>query len=221
MSETFAIPTSDAEWHRRRAKSLGATDAAPATGRSPWMSNVELWEIKTGRKERPDISDKPAVKRGKAAEPLIRDLFALDHPEYAVTYGGAWDVVARAEEPWYMATLDGRLEERETGAPGILEIKTGALSSRIAADSWAGRVPDHYFCQILHQFNAWAEAQFAVLVAYLEDAAPSIGRTHSMRFFRFDRADVAEDAAFLFDEECRFWHHVITDTEPALILPVA
>jgi len=215
---SFSIPTNADEWHARRARSLGATDAAPATGRSPWTTNVELWEIKTGRRKRPDLSGNPAVERGKAAEPLLRSLFALDHPEYEVEYGGAFDVVARPDFPWYMATLDGRLTEKATGARGIFECKTGALASRIAADSWAGRVPDHYFCQLLHQFNAWPEAQFAVCLAYLEDSAPTIGRTHSTRCFRFDRAEIEEDARFIFNEELRFWRYVETDTEPPLII---
>lgn len=221
MSAAYPLPTNADEWHRRRAKSLGASESAAATGRSPWMSNVELWEVKTGRRRRPDLSGNPAVERGKAAEPLIRALFALDHPEYAVDYRGAFDVVSRPDEPWYMATLDGRLTERATGALGIFEAKTGALASRMAAEAWAGRVPDHYFCQLLHQFNAWPEAQFAVLLAYLEDSAPTIGRTHSMRFYRFDRPDVAEDADFLLGEERRFWRYVESDTEPPLILPIS
>ena len=216
---SFAIPTDAEAWHALRARSLGASDAAAATGRSPWTSNVELWQIKTGRKPRPDIGDKPAVKRGHDAEPLVRAMFALDHPEYAVEYRGAFDVVRRPGEPWYIATLDGRLVDIESDAPGILEIKTGALASRAAADAWAGRVPDHYFCQVLHQFNAWPEAQFAVLVAYLEDPGPAVCRTHSTRFYRFDRPDVVDDAAFLFSEERRFWRYVEEDREPPQILP--
>ena len=41
---------------------------------------------KTGRRKPQDISDKSYVKYGNEAEPHIRELFALDFPQYVVTY---------------------------------------------------------------------------------------------------------------------------------------
>ena len=65
----------------------------------------------------------------------------------------------------------------------------------------------------------FARLQFAVLVAYLEDPGPAVCRTHSTRFYRFDRADVTDDAAFLFSEVRRFWRCVEEGREPPQILP--
>ena len=53
---------SEAQWHAERAKGIGGSEAAAIVGLSPWCSNVELWQRKTGRKAAPDISDNAAVR---------------------------------------------------------------------------------------------------------------------------------------------------------------
>lgn len=68
------------EWLQERKKGIGGSDAAAILGLNPYMSNVDLWEIKTGRKEQEDISEKECVKFGVAAEDHLRTLFALDYP---------------------------------------------------------------------------------------------------------------------------------------------
>lgn len=220
MADPFIIPTNEAEWHGARSKGLGASDAAAAVGISPWKSNVRLWEEKCGLRKPDDLSGNPAVERGKALEPIVRAAFAIDHPEYEVEYRGAWDMVRRADEPWYLATLDGRLTERATGRKGVFEAKTAALNSRQAAEAWAGRVPPSYLAQVLHQFNAtgW---DFVVLVAYVEDKDDRIAQTHSTRFYHFERADWTDQMAWLLRGERAFWKCVETRTEPALIIPAA
>ena len=75
-----------AEWLKARSYGIGGSDAAAVIGKSPYKSNVELFDEKTGRKTAEDISDKPYVRYGNGAEPLIRKLFALDYPEYEVEY---------------------------------------------------------------------------------------------------------------------------------------
>ena len=56
----------------------------PFYKKSPWVTNIQLWEEKTGRREVKDISELPAVKRGIEEEPIIRDQFAKEHPELEV-----------------------------------------------------------------------------------------------------------------------------------------
>lgn len=71
-----------AEWLEARRDGLGASDAAAVLGISPWKTNVQLWEEKCRLVQPEDIGDKPAVQYGNDAEPLLRQFFALDHPEY-------------------------------------------------------------------------------------------------------------------------------------------
>ena len=48
--------TSNEQWHEERRKGIGASEASAIIGLNPYMNNVQLWELKTGRKERADIS---------------------------------------------------------------------------------------------------------------------------------------------------------------------
>ncbi|MBR4941845.1 MAG: YqaJ viral recombinase family protein, partial [Clostridia bacterium] len=161
--------TNEADWHRARSQGIGGSEAAAIIGRSPWCSNVELWKRKTGRAEAPDISDNAAVKYGHDAEPLIRELFALDYGDkYLVEYGGAFDMVRHPEHPFIFATLDGRLTERATGCRGVLEIKTTSIVRSMQREKWwrDGQpcIPDNYYCQLLWQMIAGG-FDFAVLHA--------------------------------------------------------
>ena len=66
------------EWLKARQKGIGGSDAASVLGISPWKTNVQLWEEKTGIKEPEDISEKEVVRFGKESEAAIRQLFQLD-----------------------------------------------------------------------------------------------------------------------------------------------
>ena len=74
------------EWLQARGKRIGGSEASAVVGLNPYMSNTDLWSIKTGRREAEDISDKPYVRYGHDAEPLLRELFKLDFPDYKVGY---------------------------------------------------------------------------------------------------------------------------------------
>ena len=74
------------DWLKARSRSIGGSDAAAIVGASPYKTNIELWEEKTGRRSSPDISESPFVKYGTEAEEHLRALFALDFPGYKVSY---------------------------------------------------------------------------------------------------------------------------------------
>jgi len=221
MTET--IITTEAEWHRARLQGIGGSEAAAIIGRSPWCSNVELWKRKTGRATAPDISDNEAVKYGHDAEPLIRELFALDYADkYDVSYGGAFDMVRHPDHPFIFATLDGRLTERATGRRGVLEIKTTNIVRSMQKEKWwrAGQpcVPDNYYCQLLWQMLAGG-FDFAVLHAQLKYDYGDDIRSERRTYF-IDRVDVAEDVVYICTEGVKFWtEYVQKDRQPPLILP--
>ena len=52
------------QWLANRKGRIGGSDASAVIGLNPYMSNVELWQIKTGQAIQEDISDKPYVKYG-------------------------------------------------------------------------------------------------------------------------------------------------------------
>ena len=220
---SITIPQTEAEWLKLRMNGIGGSEAAAIIGKSPWCSNVELWRRKTGRAENPDISNNEAVKFGHDAEPIIRDLFALNYADkYEVEYGGAFDMVAHPEHPFIFATLDGRLIEKDTGRKGVFEAKSTTIVRSMQKEKWwhDGKpcIPDQYYCQVLWQLIAsgW---DFAVLYAMLRyDYGDDI--RCEFRPYTIERNEVLEDIEYLKTEGVKFWMgNVLADRQPNLILP--
>ena len=204
------------EWHKRRIRGIGASDASAVVGVNPYKTNVRLWEEKTGRREPEDISGKPYVRYGIDAEAPLRKLFALDYPQFKVTYR-PFDMVFNKDYQFIFATLDGRLMEIEKKRRGVLEIKTTEILKSMQYENWKERVPNNYYVQVLHQFLAtgWS---FAILKAQLKTDYGGEIRLNT-RHYLIERADVEEDLQWLLDAEIRFWECVENDRKPSLILP--
>lgn len=200
-----------------RLSGIGASEASAIIGCNPYMSNTDLWAIKTGRKSAPDISSNDHVAYGHAAEAPIRELFALDYPEYTVSYGGAFDMVYNPDYPWLFATLDGRLVEKATGRHGVYEGKTTEILRSMQREKWRDSIPQNYYTQLLHQLLAtgW---DFAVLHAQLKRVWDGEIRSER-RTYRVERSEVQDDLDYLLEEEIRFWEYVQRDEMPPLKLP--
>ena len=220
------------EWLRARGAGIGASDAAAILEISPWVSKVQLWEEKTGRRKPKDISNVPAVQRGIQEEPIIREQFILDHPEFLVDYH-AFDILSLERKPFINATLDGELlymgpadksRGLEPGMRGVLEIKTGSYSTQKYLDAWTGSVvPKFYFAQVCQQLLvtgwdfAWVQAKL-----FRTDATYSRGGDNSylpeiyQTSFFISRRDpaVVESLAVIEDAHTDFWDCVTNDRMP-------
>jgi len=205
------------QWLEERKKGIGASDAAAILGLSPYMTNVDLWQIKTGRKEQEDISAKPCVEYGTRAEAYLRGLFALDFPEYEVGYE-EFKIVRSPKYPFVTATLDGDLIRRTDSKPGILEIKTTEIRKSTDWDKWSGKIPDQYYVQVLHQLLATGY-DFAILKAQIKHLNKSGELAFTTRHYPIERDEVEGEIDYLLEKELKFWNYVQTDTRPALILP--
>ena len=204
------------EWHLLRKKGIGASEAAAVIGLSPYKTNVELWEEKTGRREPEDISEKPYVKYGTEAEKHLRALFALDFPQYEVNYKD-FDMRYNSDYPFIFATLDGDLTEKATGRKGILEIKATEIMKSMQYEKWKGRIPQNYYIQVIHQLLATG-FDFAVLKAQLKSAYGDVRLT--TKHYHIEREEVLEDISYLLQREILFWECVQEDRKPNLILPL-
>lgn len=129
---------SSREWLKAR-KGIGGSDASAILGLNPYKTNQELWMEKKGQMYPVDISDKPYVKYGNDAEPLLRALFSLDYPEYTVEYYDN-NMLINKKYPWAHASLDGELIDGE-GRRGILEIKTSAILQSMQWQKWDNQIP--------------------------------------------------------------------------------
>lgn len=202
-------------WLKARAGRIGGSEASAVLGLNPYMTNTELWEIKTGRKQPEDIGDKPYVKYGHDAEPHLRDLFALDHPQYRVGYVDN-NLFVNSRYPWAHASLDGWLLDGD-GRLGILEIKTTNILQSMQKEKWDNRIPDNYYLQVLHYMMVM-EAGFAVLKAQLKyDYSSDVFL--QTRHYMIERPDVEEDIRLLAEKERDFWQKVKDGIRPATILP--
>ena len=212
------IPGSHEEWLQERKKGLGASDAGIIIGVNRWKSNVNLWREKVGLLESEDIGHKPQVKYGHDAEPHLRALFALDHPEFRVTYESPYKMIFSDELPFIFATPDGELEEIATGRRGGLEVKTTEIKKTQQWAEWDGRIPQTYYAQVCHQMLAtgW---EFVILLAQIKWHTPDGEMRKTIREYRIERHEALEDIEFIKQKEIPFWNHVQTKTEPGLILP--
>lgn len=204
------------EWLKNRSHYIGGSDAAAIVGANPWKSNTELWEEKMGRRIPEDISDKPCVQYGNKAEPSLRRLFALDYPEYKVGYR-ANNSYSNDKYPWARASLDGTLVEKSTGRKGILEIKTTSILQSMQKEKWKDRIPDNYYCQILH-YMAVTEWDFAIVKAQLKSEFE--GNVYlQVKHYIVERADCESDIEYLMNAEKNFWGCIRNDKKPPLLLP--
>lgn len=209
--------STEEEWHKLRLRGIGASEASAVIGCNPYMTNVDLWKIKTGRKAAADISSNVHVAYGHAAEAPLRELFALDHPELEVTYGGLFDMVFHPEYPWLFATLDGRLREKKTGRLGVYEGKTTEILKSMAREKWKDGIPQNYYVQCLHQLLA-STFDFNILHAQLKRVWDGEIRAER-RCYHIEREEVRDDLDYLLEAEIKFMGYVQRDEMPPLILP--
>ena len=208
------------EWLEARKSGIGASDASCIVGVNPWKSNERLWEEKTGRLQAENLDGKDAVEYGKRAEAFLRELFALDFPQYAVSYDEFGMIANIPDAPWLFATLDGDLTEIKTGRKGVLEIKTTEIHTARDWDKWNGCVPQYYYTQILHQLLATGY-DFAVLKAQIKDRRgdnPDDVKIY-VRHYTLERSDAMADMQLLYQKEKVFRACVEENRRPPLILP--
>lgn len=213
---TMQTLSSREEWLEKRSGKIGGSDAASIVGVSPWKSNVRLYREKIGEADPGDISDSPAVVYGVKAEPLLRDLFMLDHPGITVNYEefNSWE---NTRYPWALASLDGWLID-DRNRNGILEIKTATIRTSAQWKEWDGRIPDHYYVQVLHYMMVM-EADFAVLRACIRREGAEGFIEAAIRDYWIERAECLEDIQILETEEELFYRQIQNREEPALRLP--
>jgi len=218
MSVEMIVLKDRAEWLKHRMKYIGGSDCAAIIGENPWKSNVQLWEEKVGMAVAPDISDNPNVKFGTEAEPIIRELFKLNYPQYEVFYveNNSW---INDKYPFAAVSHDGWLLEKETGRKGIWECKTTEIVSSMSKEKWKDQIPMNYYCQLLHSFLVREDCEFTHLTALLTWKFQEQEIYQQLRNYHIERADVQEDIDFLESSERKFWEQVQKGVRPALLLP--
>lgn len=206
------------EWLHHRSKYIGGSDAACIIGLNGWKSNVDLWKEKKGLVVPEDISSKPYVQFGINAEPILRDLFRLNYPQYKLDYDEN-NSYLNDKYPFAAASLDGELTDITTGRKGIWECKTTEIVSSMSKKKWAGKIPDNYYCQLLHYLLVREDCEFAHLTALLTFKFEDKELYQQIKNYHIERADIADDIAYLAEKESEFYESLKSGRCPALILP--
>lgn len=203
------------EWLKNRTGGIGGSEISSVIGCNPYMDNITLWEIKTGRRKADDISDKPYVRYGTQAEEHLRTLFALDFPQYKVMHEEN-NSFTNGCYPFAQASLDGWLID-DAGRLGVLEIKTAEILRAGQRAKWKDQIPMNYYCQVCF-YMAVMEAEFAVLKAQLKTDFDGDVRLET-RHYHIERSEAQEDIDYLMQKGAEFWEYVKNDIRPPLILP--
>lgn len=208
--------TSREEWLNKRTSFVGGSEAAALVGKNPYMTNIDLYRIKTGQQVRENIDNKDYVLYGHNAEPHLRDLFALDYPQYKVGYvdNNIW---LNDEYPFAHASLDGWLTDQD-GRKGILEIKTTNILQSMQKEKWDHRIPDNYYCQVLWYMGVTG-FDFAILKAQLKyeyDGDVFLTTKH----YQIERSEVEDDINYLMQRGEAFAEYVKQGKEPPLVINI-
>lgn len=189
------------QWVEARKNGIGGSDVASIMGLNKYSSPLNVWLVKTGREESPDLSDNQAVEWGNRLEDVVADKFADEHPELQVRRRNA--TMVSIKRPWAFANIDRWVTDGH-GNVGILEVKT--VGMRRAAD-WDNGVPLYYLTQVMHYMSVtgYQYAWVAVLIG---------GQEFREYYIERDEADIKA----INDAVDTFWRDFVeTDTAPALI----
>lgn len=203
------------EWLANRIHTLGASEVASALGMG-FVSQLDLWKEKTGRKLHADLTENERVQYGTAAEEHLRGLFALQFKDkYDVEYH-AYRVYRHEKYAFLTATLDGELLRKADGKHGILEVKTAWIMSKRDLEQWENNsIPQHYFVQVCDQLGVTG-FDFVVLQAQLifQDGKSEI------RQYYIERDEVQDEIAYVKQEAVKFWGYVTSGKQPPTILVI-
>lgn len=139
----------DPDWHERRSRGVGASEAAMMLGLHPKHGEggpAVLWAWKTGRQEHENLDDVENVQWGHVMEPVIVEQFST--PRYA-----GWRVEkTRAQlrslrHPWALSTLDAWTWHPEHDRIPLEAKNVGAYQ----AERWVDGVPVEMWWQLQHQ----------------------------------------------------------------------
>lgn len=205
-------------WANARKKGIGGSDASAVLGLNPYMTNVELWKLKTGRKQKEDISNKDVVIYGNKLEPVLIDLFEADNQDYEIIdkeearKNKFHNFIYHNKYKFLLANLDGVIRNKNTNELGVLEIKTCQLN-QYNFSKWKDTIPINYYCQVLHYLNV-TNYSYAFLYALLKHQD-----FLEVKKYKILKNEVQEEIDNLQNKEIEFWtKYVEKDIEPNLLI---
>lgn len=184
-------------WHEFRSGGIGGSEIASVMNRNPYQSAFQLWQIKAGVKQAPDLSGNFAIKRGHALEPIARQIINED-------YG--FNFVPCIFQSLDHAHMKYSSDGFDSAKNELLEIKAlGEKNHLIVKETQA---PLSYYmdqCQWAMLITGCKKIHF---VSYCQSFPEPIVKIEVLP----DEATQAE----LLEKSSKFWQMVLTKTPPEL-----
>lgn len=179
------------------------SEVATILGLNPWQTPIELWMQKTGRAERPDLSDNERVQMGNELEELIARIFA-EREEVKIRRVN--ETLVHPEHEWFRGRIDRQV--LGLGHRALLECKNASEYQR---DRWGPSGTDEFpeFYEV--QVRAYLSLGLGFDEGYL--AALIGGNTH--RRYRVIRDPSIEN--MILAEISDFRDRVVREIHPAPI----
>lgn len=161
------------EWLKQRG--IGGSSASAVINESKWQTPLDVYNtIKSTEVKEEQPNHRMIV--GTLAEEHIRELFALEHPQFKVIAPPKrkhW-LFRRKDYPLITLTPDGLFQDKETKEMYGLEIKHVELRNRKVREEWENNIlPSEYYYQCLHYMVVMEELKAVWLVARLNYFRPS------------------------------------------------
>lgn len=172
--ETLSFTDED-DWLQLRHKGIGGSDVGAIMGLNKYTSPMQIYKAKVLGMDK-DVSDKPAVRKGKDLEPVIREnYFKVMLKDKGFTIIQPQHMLINKKYPWLRANLDGIIipldESKRIHTNCIVgEIK---VVTQYAEDNWYGPdycgVPASYYAQV-QEYMLVTETKMAILGALFENS---------------------------------------------------
>ena len=189
------------EWLDWRKFGITATDAYTIMGHG-FETPFSLWEVKTGKRNAPDINNVPVVKYGREHECDARAWWE-SLPENIMSMALPL-VIESDENPIFKASLDGFDAERNLIIEFKCPMSTSSTWKEISEKGEKSNAYKRYWVQIQHQMMC-AGADSAELVFFNAEA-------NTGKIFKIVRDDKFINE--LKTKEIQFWNCVANDIEP-------
>jgi len=172
--ETLSF-TDENDWLQLRHKGIGGSDIGAIMGLNKYTSPLQIYKAKVLNMDK-DVSDKPAVRKGKDLEPVIRENYFKEMlKDKGFTIIQPQHMLINKKYPWLRANLDGIIipldESKRIHTNCIVgEIK---VVTQYAEDNWYGAdycgVPASYYAQV-QEYMLVTETKMAILGALFENS---------------------------------------------------
>ena len=204
------------EWLKQRHSGIGGSEASIILNINPYKTPYELYTEKKNSTINHITND--AIEKGNRLEHPLIDVFYALNPQYKPI--DTKHISLKSKKYSFMnANLDGAFTD-ENGDKCILEIKTTTIMSKKSLDEWGtwnietneweSRIPDYYYCQILH-YMIVTGIKHAVLYALLDF---SYKDSQELRRYDIYWNDVEHDMKMIIEEERKFWERIENNNPP-------